>query len=54
MDINHLLSDLAIVAGILLVAVLAVGPLWLAHDTQRGDSRDHASRRAHSSPLATD
>lgn len=33
MDINQLLSDLAILAGILLMTVLAVGPLWLTHDT---------------------
>lgn len=31
MDINQILSDLAILAGMLLVAVLAIGPLWLSH-----------------------
>ena len=43
MDINDLLANLAILAGILLMAVLAVGPLWLAHQTERGER--HAPTR---------
>lgn len=34
MDINQILSDLAILAGMLLVAVLAIGPLWLSHESR--------------------
>lgn len=45
MDINQLFSDLAILAGILLMTVLAVGPLWLTHD-DRAPRRGHAQVRA--------
>ena len=54
MDINQLLSDLATLAGILLVAVLAVGPLWLSHAAQRASSPQQPSHAlSHTSPAAT-
>lgn len=48
MDINQLLRDLAIIASMLLMALLAIGPLWLSHQARapRAGLHPRSGRRA--------
>lgn len=55
MTITQLLTDLALVAGILLMAVLAIAPLWLEHEARTAETLPEPTpiRPAHTHPTAT-
>lgn len=38
MTITQLLTDIALIAGVLLVAALAIVPLWLEHDAEPAET----------------
>lgn len=55
MDITQLITHIALYAGVLLYALLAIVPLWLRHDAEREERpAESAGRTArHGRPLAT-
>lgn len=52
MDITQLLIDTAVLAGMLLMTVLAVVPIWLRHDAERAQIVAARAPRTPQPPLA--
>lgn len=53
MDITQLLATVSVLAGIALMTVLAVVPLWLRHDAEKAEIAAARTPRAPQPPLAT-